>query len=123
MSSWMVGVDTGGTFTDLIAFNNNTGEIHLAKVPSFPADPSKAVLVGIQELVSSGISPSDIVFLAHGTTVGTNALLEYDGAKTGLLITRGFRAIYEAQGWIQPTGSDLVDTGYQKPRLLVPQYL
>lgn len=119
----MVGVDTGGTFTDLVAFNITTGDVQLAKVPSFPPDPSQAVIAAVQVLVARGVAPSEIGFFAHGTTVGTNALLEYDGASTGLLITRGFRATYEAQGWIQPTGSDLVDTSYQKPRLLVPQYL
>src|ERR1700731_4445513 len=117
----MVRGDPGGTFTDLIAYNTETGDVQLAKVPSFPPDPSKAVSAAVQELVGRGIAADDIGFFAHGTTVGTNALLEYDGAKTGLLITSGFRAIYEARGWIQPTGSDLVDTGYQKPPLLVPQ--
>lgn len=123
MGSWMVGVDTGGTFTDLVAFNTATGEIQLAKVPSYPPDPSRAVLAGVQELVDRGIPASKIGFFAHGTTVGTNAVLEYHGAVTGLLITRGFRATYEAQGWIQPSGSDLIDTGYQKPAMLVPQHL
>jgi N-methylhydantoinase A len=123
MASWMVGVDTGGTFTDLVAFNKDSGEIQVAKVPSYPPDPSQAVLAGIRELANKGIAASDIGFFAHGTTVGTNAVLEYDGAKTGLVITQGFRATYEAQGWIQPHGSDLVDPAYQKPRLLVSQYL
>lgn len=119
----MIGVDTGGTFTDLVAFNNDTGEVQLAKVPSHPPDPSKAVLTAVQEFLRRGFAPSDISFFAHGTTVGTNALLEHGGAKTGLFITRGFRATYEAQGWMQPSGSDLVDTSYQKPPLLVPQHL
>ena len=123
MAAWMVGVDTGGTFTDLVAFNTETGEIQLAKVPSYPPDPSEAVIAGMRELAARGIEAGQIGFFAHGTTVGTNAVLEYDGARTGLLITRGFRATYEAQGWIQPSGSDLVDPGYVKPRLLVPQYL
>jgi N-methylhydantoinase A len=123
MASWMVGVDTGGTFTDLVAFNTESGEIKLAKVPSYPPDPSQAVLAGVRELEGKGIAPTDIGFFAHGTTVGTNAVLEYDGARTGLIITAGFRATYEAQGWIQPQGSDLVDPAYVKPRLLTPQYL
>ena len=59
----------------------------------------------------------------HGTTVATNALLEGKGVRTGLLITRGFRAVYEARGWSQPRGSDLLDTFYQKPPLLAPQWL
>jgi N-methylhydantoinase A len=119
----MVGVDTGGTFTDLVAFHATSGAVELAKVPSFPPDPCKAVLAGLEELSRRGIEAADIGFFAHGTTVGTNALLERGGARTGLLITRGFRAVYEAQGWIQPTGSDLIDTSYQKPPLLVPQHL
>ena len=73
MSSWMVGVDTGGTFTDLVAFNNDTGEVQLAKVPSYPPDPSRAVLAAVDELVKRGIPAKDIEFFAHGTTVGTNA--------------------------------------------------
>ena len=123
MASWMVGVDTGGTFTDLVAFNRDSGEVHLAKVQSHTPDPSQAVLAGIAELAARGIAAADIGFFAHGTTVGTNAVLEHAGARTGLLITRGFRASYEAQGWIQPGGSDLIDPAYRKPQPLVPQYL
>lgn len=123
MTAWMVGVDTGGTFTDVVAFNAVTGAIRLAKVPSFTPDPSRAVLAGVAKLADYGIAPADIGFFAHGTTVGTNAVLEHDGARTGLLITAGFRATYEAQGWIQPSGSDLVDPAYIKPPMLVPQFL
>jgi N-methylhydantoinase A len=61
--------------------------------------------------------------LVHGTTVATNAVLEGKGVRAGLLITKGFRAVYEARGWSQPRGADLLDTFYQKPPLLAPQYL
>ena len=61
--------------------------------------------------------------IVHGTTVATNALLEGKGVRAGLLITKGYRAVYEARGWSQPHGADLLDTFYQKPPLLVPQYL
>ncbi|MFN4281621.1 MAG: hydantoinase/oxoprolinase family protein [Alphaproteobacteria bacterium] len=123
MSGWMVGIDTGGTFTDLIAFRQDTGERRLAKVPSVPSDPSEAVLNALNELIETGIAPGEIDVLVHGTTVATNAILEDKGAKTGLLVTKGFRAIYEARGWSQPTEADLIDPFYRKPQMLVPQYL
>ena len=123
MGVWLVGVDTGGTFTDLIAVEQNTGELRRAKVPSVPSDPSAAVLDAMDKLFAEGIDPADISLFVHGTTVATNALLEGKGVRTGLLITRGFRAVYEARGWSQPRGSDLLDTFYQKPPLLASQWL
>ena len=88
-----------------------------------PSDPSAAVLDAMDKLFAEGIDPADISLFVHGTTVATNALLEGKGVRTGLLITRGFRAVYEARGWSQPRGSDLLDTFYQKPPLLAPQWL
>ncbi|WP_189338471.1 hydantoinase/oxoprolinase family protein [Sphingobium sp. SCG-1] len=123
MARWLVGVDTGGTFTDLLAFEQETGALKRAKVPSVPQDPSLAVINALEVLFADGVEARDVVMFTHGTTVATNALLEGRGVKTGLLITRGFRAVYEARGWSQPTGSDLLDTFYQKPPLLVPQSL
>ena len=123
MPVWLVGVDTGGTFTDLIAIDRETGNIKRAKVPSVPSDPSLAVLHALEQVFNDGIAPADIALFVHGTTVATNALLEGKGVRTGLLITKGFRAVYEARGWSQPTGSDLLDTFYRKPPLLVPQHL
>ena len=123
MGVWLVGVDTGGTFTDLIAVEQTTGELRRAKVPSVSGDPSAAVLDAMDKLFADGIDPGDISLFVHGTTVATNALLEGKGVRTGLLITHGFRAVYEARGWSQPRGSDLLDTFYQKPPLLAPQWL
>ena len=123
MASWMVGIDTGGTFTDLIAFDADSGTRRLAKVASVPSDPSQAVIRALDELFAGGIDPSDIGFLVHGTTVATNALIEGKGVKTGLLITRGFRAVYEARGWAQPDPDDLLDPFYVKPPLLAPQWM
>lgn len=120
---WLVGVDTGGTFTDLIAVEQSTGNLLRAKVPSAPNDASEAVLHAMDRLFADGVDPSDITLFVHGTTVATNALLEGKGVRTGLLITRGFRAVYEARGWSQPSGSDLLDPFYQKPSLLAPQWL
>ena len=123
MPSWMVGIDTGGTFTDLIAFDPGTGKRRIAKVPSLPEDPSAAVMNGLGELFEAGVAPGDIDFLVHGTTVATNAILEGKGARTGLLVTRGFRAVYEGRGWSQPAPEDLLDPYYTKPPLLAPQSL
>ena len=87
-----------------------------------PSDPSVAVLDALEAMFSHGIGPSEISLFVHGTTVATNALLEGKGVRTGLLITKGFRAVYEARGWSQPRGSDLLDTFYQKPPLLASQW-
>jgi len=120
---WLVGIDTGGTFTDLIAVEPSSGELRRAKVPSVPSDPSAAVRDALQTLFAENITPASISQFVHGTTVATNALLEGNGVRTGLLITRGFRAVYEARGWSQPRGSDLLDTFFQKPPLLTSQWL
>ena len=123
MANWLIGVDTGGTFTDLIAFDHASGALRRAKVPSVPGDPSLAVIDALEKLFAEGVTPADIAMIVHGTTVATNALLEGKGVRAGLLITKGFRAVYEARGWSQPRGADLLDTFYQKPPLLVSQYL
>lgn len=123
MTSWMIGVDTGGTFTDLVAVEANTHELRFAKVASVPADPSQAVLNAVEEIFAGGVRPQDVSLFVHGTTVATNALLESKGVSTGLLITRGFRAVYEARGWTLPNASDLIDPFYRKPPLLAPQRL
>jgi N-methylhydantoinase A len=123
VAKWLVGVDTGGTFTDLIAFDQESRALQRAKVPSVPDDPSAAVIVALEKLFADGVRPADVAMIVHGTTVATNALLEGKGVRCGLLITKGFRAVYEARGWSQPRGADLLDTFYQKPPLLAPQYL
>jgi N-methylhydantoinase A len=92
---YRLGVDTGGTFTDLCVYNESVRKITVAKVPSTPADPSQAVLSGIQNLIENqSVSPDQISFLIHGTTVATNALLEGKGAPTALITTEGFERTY-----------------------------
>src|SRR5947209_2606825 len=120
MPEWMVGVDIGGTFTDVAAVEIGSGDLRIAKVPSLPSNPAQAVVDGLGRLLETGIQPSDVRFFAHGTTVATNALLEGTGARAGLLITRGYNALYELRGGTRPTGSDLIDTFYLKPAALVP---
>jgi N-methylhydantoinase A len=119
--TWMVGIDTGGTFTDLIAVEVESRRFRVVKVPSVPGSPATAFMNALDALFRDGVRPEDVSFLAHGTTVATNAILEGKGAPTGLLITRGFRACYEARGWMRPSTEDLIDPFFQKPPLLVPQ--
>jgi len=125
MAHWMVGIDIGGTFTDVAATEVGTGRTTITKVPSIPDDPSLAVVAGLDSFFQSEpeVKPADIRFFAHGTTVATNALLEENGATAALLITRGFRAVYELRGGQRPSGSDLIDSFYQKPKALIPQRL
>ena len=90
-----IGVDTGGTFTDVICRRENHEDIVL-KVPSTPDDPSISVFNGVQQLLlHHGLNSSDIERFVHGTTVATNAVLERQGAKTGLLATAGFADVLE----------------------------
>jgi N-methylhydantoinase A len=122
MSKYRVTVDTGGTFSDFVFFNEDNGEISITKVPSTPKEPFQAVLNGIKELTDQGVSAGDISFFCHGTTVGTNALLEEKGAKTGLLVTQGFRGIYEVMEQTRGYGPATYDLFFEKPRLLAPPY-
>ncbi len=85
--SWSVGTDTGGTFTDLVAVDEE-GRVRVAKTPSTPPDFERGV---VDALATAGLDPGEIRALYHGTTVTTNALLERRGARTGLLATEGFR--------------------------------
>ena len=92
--AYRLGVDVGGTFTDLLLINEDTGETHRAKTPSTPDDPSRGVLTGIEKVCdAAGIGPGELIHLLHGTTVATNAVLEGKGARTGMITTRGYRDI------------------------------
>ncbi len=89
--SYRLGVDVGGTFTDLLLINEDTGETYTAKVPSTPEDSSIGVLNGIARICDeSGIDPAGVSRVMHGTTVATNAVLTGKGAKVGLVTTTGF---------------------------------
>jgi N-methylhydantoinase A len=121
MSRYRVTVDTGGTFSDFVYFNEDTSDVSISKVPSTPDDPSRAILQGVETLLGQGVAPGDIPFFCHGTTVGTNALLEGKGVRTGLLVTEGFRAIYPVGEQARPYGAPIFDVMYDKPAMLVPQ--
>jgi N-methylhydantoinase A len=89
--SYRLGVDVGGTFTDLLLINEETGETHTAKVPSTPEDSSIGVLNGIARICDeSGIDPTGVSRVMHGTTVATNAVLTGKGARVGLVTTAGY---------------------------------
>jgi N-methylhydantoinase A len=92
----LIGVDVGGTFTDIVltATSTNTTTVH--KVASTPADPSQAVLRGVQEICERArIAMADVDHIFHGTTVATNAALQYRGSRAGMITTRGFRDIVQ----------------------------
>lgn len=103
--SYRLGVDVGGTFTDLLLFDDKTGTSYKTKVPSTPDDPSRAVVSGTRDICKiSGIEASEIEFFLHGTTVATNAVLEGKGAKVGLIVTEGYRQILQIARSYVPGG-------------------
>ena len=119
--TWMVGIDTGGTFTDLAAVDPEGNRRYVTKVPSTPANPVDGIREALRTFEREcEASLADVAFFAHGTTVGTNAVLEGKGSTTGLLMTEGFNAIYEVRGGIRPGKVELVDPRYRKPEPLVP---
>ena len=90
----VVGVDIGGTFTDFMLYDTESGGVHVHKVPSTPAQPEQAMVAGLSELcATAGLAPRDVTGVFHGTTVATNAVLEHEGAVAGMITTRGFRDI------------------------------
>ena len=90
----IVGVDIGGTFTDFMLYDTESGGVHVHKVPSTPAQPEQAMVTGLAELCAdAGLTPGDVTGVFHGTTVATNAVLQHEGAVAGMITTRGFRDI------------------------------
>jgi N-methylhydantoinase A/oxoprolinase/acetone carboxylase beta subunit/N-methylhydantoinase B/oxoprolinase/acetone carboxylase alpha subunit len=120
--SLRIGVDTGGTFTDVCAYDDVTGRIHVRKVSSTPDDPGRAIVRGLGELLDQigGRTTADIGYFAHGTTVGTNALLTGGGVRTGLITTLGFRDMLELGRGRRP---DMYDAQADKPVPFVPRDL
>jgi len=103
--SYRLGVDVGGTFTDLLLFDDKTGQSHKTKVPSTPDDPSRAVVNGTKDICEiANISPDQIEYFLHGTTVATNAVLEGKGARVGLVVTEGYRQILQIARSYVPGG-------------------
>ncbi len=119
--AWRIGVDSGGTFTDVCLFDDASGRVEIWKVPSTPDDPSRAIAEGIEQgLARVGAAPAQVGYFGHGTTVATNALIQHRGAKTGLITTDGFRDLLEIGRQKRP---DLYDLQVDKPAVLVERDL
>ena len=117
---YRLGVDVGGTFTDFLLLNEETGETVTAKVPSTPEDSSLGVLQGVAKICdSAGVEPSDIKLVMHGTTVATNAVLTGRGATVGLVTTAGFEDTLQVARSFCPGGLGGWVTYVKKP-LLAP---
>lgn len=102
---YRLGVDVGGTFTDLILVNEDNGNIHTAKVPSTPSDSSIGVMNGIEKVCrNADINPEAISQVMHGTTVATNTVLTSSGAKVGLVTTKGYRQVLQIARSFVPGG-------------------
>jgi N-methylhydantoinase A len=100
-----IGIDTGGTFTDIVCVDSISGGMQVTKVPSTPANPAIGLVRGVEAiLAAAGASRSELTGLAHGTTVATNALLQGEVAGLGLIVTEGFRHILEIARQAVPDG-------------------
>ena len=120
MTQYRVGVDIGGTFTDIVLMDDN-GIVLTKKISSSVNNYAKAIVQGLSEVFKKyDLSGSNIVEVLHGTTVASNAILEHKGAKTGLIATKGFRDILEIRNLRMPR---LYDLAWEKPKPLVERYL
>src|SRR5262244_3193620 len=118
LSSIRVAVDIGGTFTDIVVMSGD-GTLHESKVSTTPDDPSRAVVAGLSALLAElGVASVSVVEILHGTTVGSNTLLQRSGAATGLITTRGFRDVLEIGRIRMP---EMFDLTWTKPQPLVPR--
>ncbi len=119
--SYRLGIDVGGTFTDAVLLSEKTGELHIAKVPSTPEDPSVGFITALTRVVEkTNLDPESIAYLVHGTTVATNALIEAKTPKTAFITTAGFGDMLEIARQVRPS---LYDVHFTKPRPLVPRNL
>ena len=102
---YRLGVDVGGTFTDLLLFNSDTGAFWRHKTPSTPHDSSEGILNGVTAICGqAGVATAEIDYFLHGTTVATNAVLEGKGARVGLIVTEGYRDIMQIARSYVPGG-------------------
>ena len=96
MANYALAIDVGGTFTDVVLSNLDTGDIHLVKVPSTPSDPSLGFMEGLRKVLEeSGIHGASLRRIFHGTTIATNAILEGKGTTVGLIVSEGFKYVLE----------------------------
>ncbi|MEJ8307028.1 hydantoinase/oxoprolinase family protein [Saccharibacillus sacchari] len=116
--NWRLGIDIGGTFTDLTLLEQSSGETITLKTPTVPADPAQGIANGLEALKKRGVNPSDIRYFVHGTTIGLNTLLQRRGAKIALLVTEGFRDILNLQRLRLPVPYDFRS---RLPEPLIPR--
>jgi N-methylhydantoinase A len=118
---YRIGVDVGGTFTDVVAYDEKSRRCHVTKLSSVPQNPAIAVIDGIEKICKKvGIKSEEITYVIHGTTVATNALLERKGARTALVTTAGFRDVFEIGRQRRP---DLYNFWIKRPKPPIPRYL
>jgi N-methylhydantoinase A len=118
---YRAGVDIGGTFTDLLLLDEQTGEMIIGKILTTPGDPSLAVIQGLQALLAERrLDPAAVSTTIHGTTLITNAIIERKGSKTGLITTQGFRDALEIG---REKRYDIYDIFLENPQPLVPRAL
>ncbi|MGD9114744.1 MAG: hydantoinase/oxoprolinase family protein [Desulfobacterales bacterium] len=118
-----IGIDVGGTFTDVVCVDEGTGTFHYTKTPTTYHDLAEGVLIGLEEILDiAGISIRDVDYLIHGTTIGTNAIVEGTGARVGLITTAGFEDVLEIRRVARPKEAAF-DFGADNPPPLVPRYL
>ena len=120
MSGYRIGIDIGGTFTDIV-FMAESGNVLTKKISSSVDNYAQAIVDGLANVFETqGLSGADVIEVLHGTTVASNAILEHKGAKTGLIATKGFRDILEIRNLRVPK---LYDLHWEKPPALVERYL
>jgi N-methylhydantoinase A len=118
-----IAVDVGGTFTDVILIDEPTNRFHYAKTPTTHYDLAEGVLKGLEDILKiAGISMNNLRYLIHGTTIGTNAIVEGKGARVGLLTTEGFEDVLEIRRVARPKEAAF-DFEVDNPPPLVPRYL
>ncbi|MCX5569890.1 hydantoinase/oxoprolinase family protein [Kaistia nematophila] len=110
-----VGIDIGGTFTDIVVFDESTGQVRRSKTPSTPSAPEDGF---INALEKAGVAVDDVRALVHGTTIVTNLILERDGARVALITSHGFSDVLEIMRATRPLPYDL---GWRKPTPLIPR--
>lgn len=123
MGRYSLGLDIGGTFTDVVMADRETGKLWTTKTPSTPADPSQSFFHGISQIMDlAKVSPTGVAAVLHGSTIATNAVLEGKGARTGMITTAGFKYVLEIARHEIPRKENLF--GWIKPkRPIAPRYI
>ncbi len=118
-----IGIDVGGTFTDVVLFDDSTGLFHYTKTTTTHFDLAEGVLTGLRDILKmAGVSMGQVDYIIHGTTIGTNAIVEGRGARVGLITTAGFEDVLEIRRVARPKEAAF-DFGADNPPPLVPRYL